>query len=117
VVGTSTSDLFDHDMPLDNHFSVIPSLLWCPLLFSVCGSNTMLKAHRDVRGNTFPERNCFERKLHSLLYNCGLMYHCATNDTRCIRSTVLEITAFMAPASTLPRSQDHTLYNIIQNNA
>jgi len=27
VVGTSTSELFDHDMPLDNHFSFIPSLL------------------------------------------------------------------------------------------
>jgi len=37
VVGTSSSDLFDHDMPLDNHFSFISSLLWCALLFSVCG--------------------------------------------------------------------------------
>ena len=56
VVGTSTSDLFDHDMPLDCHFSFLSSLLWCALLFSVCGSNTMLKAQRDVRVNTFPER-------------------------------------------------------------
>jgi hypothetical protein len=94
VVGTSASDLFDYDMPLDNHFSVMPSLLWCALLFSVCGSNTMLKAHRDVRVNTSPERNCFERNLHSLLYNCGFLYHCATNDTRCNRSTVLETNCF-----------------------
>ena len=101
VVGTSTSDLFDHDMPLDNHFSFISSLLWCALLFLVCGTNTMLKDHRDVRVIMFPERI-------SLNVSCALCYttvgFCATVQRMTpgvIAQQYKKLTAFMGPAFTL----------------
>ena len=102
VAGTSTSDLFDHNMPLDNRFSFIFSLLWFALLFSV--SDTMLTGHTDVKTHYVSWKSCCEPGLHSLWHNC--VYHCVVaDDTRCNRSQVQEINYLYKT----------TLYYVIQN--
>ena len=112
VVGTSSSDLFDHDMPLDNHFSFISILLWCALLFSVCGSNTMLKAQRDVRVNTFPERIALNVSCTVCYTTVGFCTTVQRMTPRVIAQQSYKITAVTSSAFILPCSQAHTLHNI-----